>query len=116
MALIDEFNNSIGKILLKGLLLVVDIALFSIVVMFLWNYLAPLLGLMTISYKTSVAIFLLSRFLLKDHLLSPEPVIVHCQHDKEEMEAEETEAAINCLCGNSMLNTDKFCGRCGLKQ
>jgi hypothetical protein len=112
MAIIDEFNTSIGKVLIKGLLFVIDVLLFSTIVMFLWNYLAPLLGFVLISYKTAVAVFLISRFLLKDHLLSPEPTIVHCQHDEEEV----AEAAINCKCGNSMLNTDKFCGMCGLKQ
>lgn len=114
MAIIDEFNTTIGKILLKGFLLVIDIVLFSAVVMFLWNYLASFLGLVIIGYKTSVAVFLLSRFLLKDHLLSPEATIVHCRHDEEDMEAMEAET--NCKCGNSILKTDKFCDKCGLKQ
>lgn len=117
MAIADEFNDTFGHLLLKGFLLLVDIALFSGIVMFLWNYLAPILGLVTLSYKSSIAVFLLSRFLLKDHLLSPDPIIVHCDCENEpKKEENKTPVATNCICGHTILSTDNFCEKCGLKQ
>lgn len=120
MAIVDEFNHTIGELILKGFLLLLDIAIFSLVVMYLWNYLAPILGLVNINYKTSIAVFLLSRFLLKDHLLSPEPTVIHCHHEEKESEVNDEDkqlVAINCaLCGWSILSTDNFCENCGAKN
>lgn len=94
MSLIDEFDDTTGRLLIKGFLFLIDIAVFSLIVMILWDYLAPVLGLVKLSYQDSVAVFLLSRFLLKDHLLSSEAIVVHCPHhgnDENKEDEKETQ-------------------------
>lgn len=76
-------NEKVSHFISKGIVLVIDIVVFSFLVQLLWNYLAPVLGIVTLTYKQAIAAFLLSRFLLKDHLLSSEPTIVHCDCDEE---------------------------------
>jgi len=83
-------NITARKIIVRLIVTFIDIFFFSGATYFLWNYLSPTLGLVTITPIQAVAIFLLSRFLLKDHLLSSEPTVVHCDCEDDDVDEKET--------------------------
>ena len=75
----------LGALLLKGLTTVAEIFVYSLVIFFAWNFVMPKLGIVTlVNYWYAVALFLLSRFLLNDHILSPDPIIMHCDCFEDE--------------------------------
>ena len=76
---VEVLDNTIGDIIKKGIVTVIDIFLYSAFVYFIWNWVMPKLGVIALAnYWQGVALFLLSRFLLSDHILTSDPVIVHC--------------------------------------
>jgi hypothetical protein len=69
----------LGSLLVNLLQTVAELLIYSWVVMFFWNYVMyNKLGLPTFTYMNAVGLFILSRFLLNDHLIVKDPIIIHC--------------------------------------
>lgn len=105
-----EKEYPLGALLLKGAMSAGEVFLYSAVVYFFWNYVVAKIGAYAnfklANYWHAVALFILTRFLLNDHLIASDPVIVHCDcgHSPEE-EAEKIVIDDNkCFCS---------CGQCG---
>lgn len=79
-----EREYPLGALLVKGFTTAGEIFLYGWVVFFFWNYIMPKFGIPAFtSYWHALAMFILSRFLLNDHILTPEPVVVHCDCTEE---------------------------------
>ena len=81
---VKVLDNTLGDIIKTAFVTMVDIFLYSGFVYFIWNWIMPKLGIVVLAnYWQAVALFMLSRFLLNDHILTSDPIVVHCDCEGE---------------------------------
>ncbi len=74
-----EKEYPLGYLITKVIVGIARILLFSVIIFISWNAVIPHIGGFKLdNYLEAVALFILSRFLLNDTIISRDPITVHC--------------------------------------